>query len=141
MRLITETFVVLLVATPILALVMLCFALGSLLFASPLTTRRALTSFASGIASVLLLAANPVVNMLAFDSIATRHRTEMLRDAEQAGCVGRSSEWLKARYGTPYRVRQDEWWYTPGPWFIAHIDYVGFTIKDGMVTNVYIQVN
>ena len=33
------------------------------------------------------------------------------------------------------------WWYTPGPPVLVHEDYVGFTVENGVVTGVYVQVN
>ncbi len=92
--------------------------------------------------SALALLANPVVNMGVFKGTADRARAEMIEDAKKASCVGQPTSWLEQRYGRPHRVASSgDWWYAPGPWYVVHDDYVGFSIANGLVTGVYVQVN
>lgn len=110
------------------------------------TWRRLIAQFLVGaVVAVVGFVGNPVFNMLAFEPIVERLHTQMLADAKEAHCVGQSTEWLVARYGRPHQVAHvgtvDHWWYTPGPFFLVHDDYVGFTVENGIVTSAYLQVN
>ena len=100
------------------------------------------------IASILLLGscvANPLARYLAFAAAAETARGQMLSDAQEAHCLGKPASWLVARYGRPHRVvrigKTQHWWYTPGPSYYVHEDYVGFRVEHGRVVSAYIQVN
>jgi hypothetical protein len=103
------------------------------------------TAFAIGISALL---SNPLIRMLALGPVAEKLRSQMLADATTAHGVGQTTDWLIQRYGHPYEVHRDErdasiehWWYTPGPWYLVHEDYVGFTVANGLVSSIYLQVN
>lgn len=99
--------------------------------------RLALSLAAVGAAAVSGVA-NPVINKAVFRVTAAEYRAAMVEDAESAGCVGRSTAWLRARYGNPAEIRSEgsvqHWRYTPGPWFIVHEDAVGFRVENALVT-------
>jgi hypothetical protein len=89
---------------------------------------------------------NPLVNMFVFSHTAERCREEMLAAAKADNCVGRSTDWLQARFGEPHQIYRDnqveQWWYTPGPWYVfVQEDYVGFQVETGRITEAYMQVN
>jgi hypothetical protein len=72
-------------------------------------------------------------------------RSQMLGSAKADHCVGKSAKWLLARFGAPREIARVEnvehWWYTPGPWYFVHEDYVGFEVRAGRIVTAYIQVN
>jgi|ERR1043166_2389916 hypothetical protein len=89
---------------------------------------------------------NPLVNMFVFSHQAERCREEMLATAKAENCVGRSTDWLRTRFGNPHQIVRDRqvehWWYTPGPWYILmHEDSVGFQVEGGKITQAYMQIN
>ena len=85
---------------------------------------------------------NPFINMLVFSYKANKCRNEMLAAAKAENCVGRSTDWLRQRFGEPHQIYRNHWWYTPGPWYILlQEDYVGFQVQDGKITEAYMQIN
>jgi hypothetical protein len=111
-----------------------------------LTRRRWCYSVLLVLAVVGAIVGNPLVNMFVFSHQAERCREEMLAAAKAENCVGRSTDWLRNRFGDPHQIFHDKqvehWWYTPGPWYILmQEDYVGFQIEGGKITQAYMQIN
>lgn len=140
--------IILVFGTPLLIMAALAFADHEFQNKRSPRRRRIGVPLAAVIASLVMWVANPLFNLLTFSFLAERYRSHMLADAQAAPCAGKTTEWLQERYGRPLQIKRDErdktlehWWYTPGPWFIMHEDYVGFTVTKGIVTSAYIQVN
>ena len=122
-------------------------AFATFLF-EPSTPHRRRSLVASTLIGVTALIANPIANMVLLAPYARHLQADMIEDATSSNAVGRSSDWLVARYGQPLKIVQDSsdsrvqhWWFTPGPAFVLHEDYVGFTVENASVTSVYLQVN
>ena len=111
-----------------------------------LTRQRWRYSLPLTLVAAIAALANPLVNMFVFSHQAERCREEMLATAKAENCLGRSTDWLRSRFGEPHQIFRDQqaehWWYTPGPWYIfVQEDYVGFQVENGRITKAYMQTN
>jgi hypothetical protein len=108
--------------------------------------RAILPAAAWTVGSLVMLFIAIGINWACFQGPAEKAHEEMLADA--GSVAGKPASSLRARYGAPKKIHQDEnvpgrqhWWYAPGPWFIWEDDYVGFLVDDGRVAQAYLQVN
>lgn len=111
-----------------------------------LRVRHKLTIFAfAALALIASLLANPLVRFFAFAKRAEAAREQMLAEARNVHCVGQPASWLRAKYGPPAEVakvgKTEHWWYTPGPAYYVHEDYVGLEVENGHIVSAYMQIN
>jgi hypothetical protein len=129
-------------ATSAVAFLSVVLLMRALFWSRPRPVR---TVFFAILVLSLAVAANPLARLFIFQGAAEAARGRMLSEALRANCVGRPAGWLIATYGRPFRVvtieHAQHWWYTPGPAYWLHEDYVAFDVESGRVTAAYIQVN